>query len=133
MTEVKRCSRHLGVNLEGLLRKGRFDIERTWLVGHVLCQHVGQKSQSEPLGDCSLKWLVLEFSVKASGERPSALKLDPYGQLFSLVVQCYGDLEHKVHSLSLCFWVVQCCGGQFHLEVGLPDKIQDSQLNLNVR
>lgn len=78
MTEVKRCSRHLGVNLEGLLRKGRFDIERTWLVGNnsLLRQHVGQKPQSEPLGD-SLKWLVLEFSVKASGEGPSALKLDP--------------------------------------------------------
>ena len=92
MTEVKQCSKHLRISLEGLLGEGRFDT-----VGNnsLRCQQVGQKPQSEPPMDYSLKWPALEFFVKTPGEGPPALKPDPQGQLFSLVIQCNGDLEHK--------------------------------------
>lgn len=91
MTEVKQCSKHLGISLEGLLGESIFDT-----VGNnsLQCQQVGQKPQSKPLGDYSLKWPALEFFVKTPGEGPPALKPEPQGQLFSLVVQCSGDLEH---------------------------------------
>ena len=77
MTEAKQCSKHLRISLEGLLGEGRFDT-----VGNnsLRCQQVGQKPQSEPLGDYSLKWPALAF-VKTPGEGPPALKPDPQGQL----------------------------------------------------
>ena len=103
MTEAKQCSKHLRISLEGLLGEGRFDT-----VGNnsLRCQQVGQKPQSEPLGDYSLKWPALAF-VKTPGEGPPALKPDLQGQLFSPVVQCSGDLEHK--SMVCPFAPGSCC------------------------